>query len=740
MKRILLAGSMVLITLMAAAQKKEYNSLTEALMSGMSLRGDRGPSGVEWMGDGSSYTFTKREGRSQQIWNYSIETGKEALVFSSGEYTFPGTDEVFSYRNAQWAGDEQYLLFQTNFKRIWRNSGNADYYYFSLKDKSMMPIVENAFTAQVSPDGSMVGYGKDGDLYTFDLVSGKHSRLTSDGADKFYNGRFGWANEEEFGLVRAWEWSGDSRFIAFWQSDEREVPVYQLTDFSGQHPEYLEIPYPKVGDPAPIERLGVLDLRSGKKSWLDLDPEGGYMPRIYWTARENTLAVVWMNREQNHMKIYMFDVVSGQKTMIMEEQSETWIDIFDFFAGEMHLLYFPSSTESFFWISDRSGFSHIYQYDYEGNLLQQITRGDYDVVGIKGIDTDNKKLYYLSCEISPMERNLYSIKFNGKSKKRITSTPGNHRVNMAPSGNYFIDSYSDITTPATTDLRTGSGKLITQLAGHERALAHLEAFRYAGKELFTYTSSDGQLIDGYVIKPINFDPAKTYPLIMDVYGGPGAQGVYNTFESSGWHQWLAQNGYVVANINNRGNGGYGRDFEKCVYLHLGELETRDFAEAASFLAEKSWVDGTQIGIMGHSYGGFSAGISLLTHGDVFKAGIVASATANHLNYDNIYTERYMGLKDKNAEGYRQSSMITHAGNLEGEMMLVHGLMDDNVHPQNAFQLVKALIDEGKSIDLKIFPPGTHGVAYDMKSRIFLYEQYMDFFDKHLKQGEKVMSQ
>ena len=732
MKKIILAGSLVLITFMASAQKKEYKTLNNAFMSGRSLRGDRGPSGVEWMGDGSSYSFTKKEGRTQQIWTCSIEDETEELIFSSGDHTFPGSDEAFSYRTSQWAGDELYLLFQTNFERIWRNSGNADYFYYSLEEESMQPIVEDAFTAQVSPDGKMVGYGKDGDLFTFDLASGNHMQLTSDGADKYYNGRFGWANEEEFGLVQAWEWSNDSRFIAFWQSDEREVPIYQLTDFSGQHPEYMEIPYPKVGDSPPVERLGILDVQSGEKKWLDLDPEGGYMPRIYWTARENTLAVVWMNRAQNHLKLYMFDVVTGQKSMVMEEQAETWIDIFDFFAGEMHLLYFPADMESFFWISDRSGYSHIYHYDYEGKQLNQSTEGEYDVVSIKGIDSKKKMLHYLSCEISPMERNIFSGKFNGKSKKRITSAPGNHRVNMSPKGNYFIDSYSDISSPSTVDLRNGKGELITQLAGHDATTALLEAHEYAGKELFTFTTSDGQVIDGYIIKPMHFDSAKSYPLIMDVYGGPGAQGVYNTFETNGWHQWLAQNGYVIANINNRGNGGYGSDFEKCVYMHLGELETRDFAEAALFLSENTWVDRENIAIMGHSYGGFSAGISLLTHGDVFKAGIVASATANHLNYDNIYTERYMGLIDQNPEGYKQSSMITHAGQLEGEMMLVHGLMDDNVHPQNAFQLVKALIDNQKTIDLKIFPPGTHGLAYDMKSRIFLYSQYMDFFEMHLK--------
>lgn len=731
-KTFYLAGILLLLKLSIFAQKKEYSSLTDALMSGSSLRGDRGPSGVNWIDDGSRYSFTKREGQNQQIWIYEPETGSEELVFNSGAYLFPGSEETFSYRNSQWAGSYKYMLFQCKFDRIWRNSGSADYYYYSLEDKSMMPIVQGAFTAEVSPNGKTVGYGKDGDLFTFDLATGKHTRLTEDGADKYYNGRFGWANEEEFGLVQAWEWSNDSKFIAFWQSDEREVPIYQLTDFSGQHPQYMEIPYPKVGDPIPIERLGVLDVESGEKNWLDLDPEGGYMPRIYWTSKENTLAVVWLNRAQNHMKLYMFNVHTGEKSMVLEEKNEAWIDIFDFFAGEMHLFYFPQELESFFWISDRDGYSHIYQYDYEGNMLNQSTSGEYDVVSIKGVDPKKKMLYYLSCEVSPMERNLYSGKFNGKGKKRITSNPGSHRVNMSPGGNYFIDSYSDISTPSSIDLKNGKGEVILPLAGHERASAHLEVYKYAGKELFTFTNSDGQIIDGYLIKPMDFDPEKNYPLIMDVYGGPGAQGVYNTFESSGWHQYLAQMGYVVANINNRGSGGYGSKFEKSVYLRLGELETADFAEAALHLAKNTWIDSERIAISGHSYGGFSSGMSLLTHPDVYKAGIVAAATATHLNYDNIYTERYMGLKDENAKGYKQSALITHAGNLQGAMMLVHGLMDDNVHPQNAFQLVKALIDHEKSIELKIFPPGTHGVAYDMKSRVFLYKEYLDFFDKHLK--------
>jgi dipeptidyl-peptidase-4 len=392
MRKVTLAGLLILLTVAVAAQKKQYESLMEALVSGSALRGDPGPSGLEWIRESDRYSFTKRDGRSQQIWTYDIKSGEEKLVFNAGDHLFPGTEQAFRYRSFQWTHDYRFLLFQTNFQRIWRYSGNADYYLYSLEDNTLKTIVKGAFTAEVSPDGTKVGYGKEGDLYAFDLSTGKHTRLTDDGADKYYNGRFGWANEEEFGLVQAWSWSYDSKYMAFWQTDEREVPVYKLTDFSGQHPEYMEVPYPKVGDDPPAERLGILDTETGNKQWLDFDPDGGYMPRIYWTSMENTLAVVWMNRAQNHLKLYLFDVLSGEKKMILEEKHDAWIDIFDFFAGELHLFYFPEEMDSFFWISDRDGYSHVYQYDYTGQLMGQVTSGPYDVVAVKAIHPSKKNI------------------------------------------------------------------------------------------------------------------------------------------------------------------------------------------------------------------------------------------------------------------------------------------------------------------------------------------------------------
>jgi dipeptidyl-peptidase-4 len=289
-----------------------------------------------------------------------------------------------------------------------------------------------------------------------------------------------------------------------------------------------------------------------------------------------------------------------------------------------------------------------------------------------------------------------------------------------------------VNTPSQVDLRNYKGELVKQLAGNSKVLKYLEDHAYSNTVLFQFTTSDGATIDGSLIKPADFDPNKSYPLILAVYGGPGSQGVKNTFGTSSWHQYLAQQGYVIANINNRGNGGYGRDFERIVYGKLGKWETQDFAEAAEYLSSKPWIDGKRTAIMGHSYGGFSAGYSMVMHPDVFEAGISTAAVDNQLLYDCIYAERHMGLIEDNFEGYMQSSISTHASKLEGNLLVVHSLMDDNVHPQNTFQMVRAFLDSGKSVDLKIYPPGNHGVAYDMPTRILLYQDYFNYLEEHLR--------
>ncbi|MFO7851291.1 MAG: S9 family peptidase [Bacteroidota bacterium] len=714
------------------AQKEKYANLREALSSAGNLRAGGAPANVSWIKDGEKYSFTRRDQYIQEIWVRTVRTGKEEKVFTNEDLTFPGTEQPFRYVSLAWTKDYNYILFQCNFNPIWRYSGNSDYYVYSLKDKSLELIVEQAFSAEISPDGKKVGYGKDGDLYEFVFETGEHIRFTDDAREQVYNGRFGWAQEEEFGLVQGWSWSNDSRYIAYWQSDETEVPIYKLTDFSGHHPEYTEIPYPKVGDNPPQVKIGLIDTDAGDKKWLDIDLEGGYIPRIYWTSKPNTLAVMWMNRIQSHMKIWFYDVTSGNRKLVMEEQSDAWIDIFDFFAGNLHLLYFPDDIDEFFWISERDGWAHIYRYDYDGNVINRVTSGEWEVKGIEAIDTRREMLYYVSTEVDPTEQNLYQVRFDGGGKKRLTTAEGNHNVNVSDKGQYYFDSWSSVNMPGEVVLMSSLGKVIEKFTDKSRVLSFLESHVYAPKELFSFTTTDGQELDGYLIKPIDFDENKKYPLLLDIYGGPGSQGVYNTFGTNGWHQWLAQEGYVIASVNNRGNGGYGYDFEKIVYRQLGRWESHDFVETARYLATIPWVDGDNMAIRGHSYGGYTSSYTMLTHPGIFKVSITAAPVTDHLYYDCILTERYMGLMDDNAEGYKKSAVITHAANLSGHLLLAHSLMDDNVHPQHTFQLVNALNMAGKDFDLKIYPPGAHGIATDMTTYLLLMRQYTDYLKEHLK--------
>ncbi len=568
----------------------------------------------------------------------------------------------------------------------------------------------------------------------FDFATQQETQLTDDAKPAFYNGRFGWAYEEEFGLAQAWEWSPDSKFIAFWQSDERQVPIYKLTDYKGFDEKFDSLPYPRVGDPNPTVRIGVIEVSNKSRQWMKVELGDGYMPRIYWTSLEGQLALVHLNRKQNHMQLYMANARTGDAKQILEEKSNTWVDIFDFFAGINHLLYFPAGVQEFYWVSDRDGFAHLYRYDYTGKLLNPVTSGKWEVSYVHHIDPKAKKAYFTSTEVSPMERHLFVADLDGKNKRRLTTVAGRHNVNFSPNGQYFIDRYSNIQTPTQVELRDTKGQLIKSLETNIKVKDYVASHEYTPKELTSFMTSDGQRIDISIIKPFNFDPAKKYPVVLDIYGGPGAQSVYNEFATTGWHQWLAQTGYIVVGVNNRGSGGYGRDFEKVVYEKLGKYESQDFAETAAYLAKQPWVDGSRMAIRGHSYGGYTSSYTMLTHPGVFKVSLVGAPVTDWRLYDSIYTERYMGVLPENEEKYKVSAVSPYARNLTGKMFIAHSTMDENVHVRNTFQLMNALEDAGKDADLRIYPPGAHGVAYNPTSSLLLYSQYTTYLENNLKGG------
>ncbi len=715
------------------AQQATLSDLTTALQVGFALSGSNGPSSVNWIDGGDRFSYIDDAGK---VRSYNPATDEETLIFDSEGKTFPDRDEPFEYQSFQWSADFKYLLFQTNFRPVWRYSGEADYYLYHIEQESFRLVAKDARTAELSPDGKKVVYERGGNLFVLDLSSDKETQLTDDAQEQVYNGRFGWVYEEEYGLVQAWAWSPDSRYIAYWQTDERDIPIYRMTDFSSAHPEYEEIPYPRVGDPIPGVRIGILDIAKKKNTqWVDLDLEGGTIPRIYWTANEGQLALVHLNRPQNHLTLYFADAKNGKVKKIIEEKDDSgWIDVFDFFAGILHYFSFPEDREEFLWISGRSGHNHIYHYNYDGELLNQVTEGAWDVVTIEATawSEGSGNIYFTSTEVSPLERHLYVVNADGTGKKRLTRPPGRHSIDMGPNGNYYIDNYSNVDQYRQVELRSTAGSRVKILEDNASVEATLDRFAYAPRELFSFTTSDGQELDGYLIRPIGFDSTQSYPLFLNIYGGPGAQSVYNQFGSNGFEQFLAANGYVIASVNNRGSGGYGQDFMQVVYKQLGKYESLDFVETAKHLSGTyDWIDGERMAIRGHSYGGYASSYTMVTHPGVFDVALVGAPVTDQRLYDNIYTERYMGLLEDNEEGYIQAAPITHAENLEGKMLIAHSLMDDNVHVINTYQFIEALTNAGKDVDLRIYPPGNHGVAYNFSSYILLHQTYFDFLEENL---------
>lgn len=714
-----------------------YQSLQHALFSAGQLTGLSGPQNVTWIEDGKRYSYMDQdpETRTSEIRAVDPTDQSDELILDTTGMTFPGTDRQFDFRSFQWSADYRYLVFQTNFSPVWRYSGTADYYYYSLEDETLELIAEGAFTAELSPDGQKVGYHRDGEMYTFHLESGEETQLTFDSDENFFNGRFGWVYEEEFGLVQAWKWSHDSRYIAYWQSDEDHIQRFVSTDYEGSYPEYTDIPYPKVGSENPYIKIGVIDTETGENRWMDIDIGEGLVPRIYWTSNDHELAIVWMNRQQNELEFHFHDVRDGSGRLVMEESNDDgWIDVFDFFAGIDDYFFFPEDREEFLWISDRSGFKHLYRFSYSGDLINQVTDGEWEVTNVFAVNTDNERIYYESTEESPLERHLYSVGFDGSDKNRYTEEPGRHSFSMGPDGRYFIDTWSNVDKPTQVELWSteNGGEMIDKLVDNQRVERYIDQYNYSPRELFSFTANDGQELDGYMIRPPDFDPDKKYPLIMMVYGGPSSQGVYNQFETNAWVQYLTQEGFIVANVNNRGSGGYGRDFEKIVYKNLGEYEAYDISETATYLGSYVWVDEENMAIRGHSYGGYLAALTMVLHPDVFTVGLVGAPVTDWRLYDTIYTERYMGLLEENEENYINSSVMAHARNFRGNMLVAHSSMDENVHIQNTMQMVTAFTNAGKDIDLRIYPPGAHGVAYNQQSYLLLHQVYTRYLNRHLK--------
>ncbi len=723
----------------ATVAKQRFATVEEALMASGMLAGRPGPTSVNWLSGGRAFSFTRAnpQTRAREVRRYDPNTLQDELLFDNRVLTLPGTTEPLDYQSFQWAPDSRHIMFQANFRPIYRRSGLSDFYLYDVQTKQLRLAAKDARTAELAPSGALVGFERGGNMYVYDLAASKERALTSEGNDSVFNGVHDWVYEEEYGEAQAWKWSPDSRWIAFWQTDERGVPFVQLTNYEGHHPSYVRINYPKVGDHNPQVKIGVVDVQTGTRRWLETgNAEDYYVPRIYWTSDPNTLAVVTQNRPENLVRLYFFDVSTGKGRLVMEERSKTWIDVYDFFAGVNDFFTFPAGVREFFWLSDRDGYQHVYRYGYDGKLLGQVTKGPYTVTHVEAVDPATKTLYYVSTEASPLQRQLYAIRFDGSGKRRLTQTPGTHNIDMAPNGAFYIDSWSSTAQPRQVELWNSAGKKLATLESNPQTTTWLQTHVYSPQENFSFTTTDGVKLDGSMVRPPDMatDGSKKYPVLVSIYGGPGSQQVYDSWSSNGWEQWLAQQGYIVVGLNNRGSGNYGRDFMKQVYGDLGHWESHDFAEVARYLAKQPYVDGAHIGIQGTSYGGYSTVYTVLKYPEVFALGIANSPVTDWSLYDTIYTERYMGLLETAADSarYKSASTLPMAGNLKAHLLLIHSAMDENVHPQNTMQLLTALTAANKDAELRFFPPGAHGAAYDRQSYFLIVKDYGNALCEFLK--------
>jgi dipeptidyl-peptidase-4 len=666
---------------------------------------------AQWTNDGASLVLveTNEQTEATDVWVQGIRTNQRTRLVDGATLLLADSTRPVQIEETVWSPDGTKLLLFSNSQRVWRQNTKGLYSVYDTVTRRLTPLsTEPGWQqfAKFSPDGSRIGFVRDGDLFVVELASGRETRLTRDGGETVVNGITDWVYEEELDLRDAWRWSPDGRRIAFWRFDQSPIPFYRLeNNLATPYPEVFPYRYPKAGEPNSKVRLGVIDAGGGAPTWLPVgDDPDVYLPRMDWLGAD-TLAVQRMNRHQNRVELLLAPADGRQPRTVLTESDSAWVDIDD------DLTWLDDGR--FVWSSERDGFNHLYLFDRTGKLVRQLTRGDWDVTSLEGVDRRGGWVYFTSTESGPAERQLYRVKLDGSGKRRISTEPGTHGVSFNPDFSVYVDAWSRAGQPPVYTLRTADGAAIRVPEDNAALTARLGEAGVQPLEFMQLPAADGTPLNAWIIKPPNFDRTKKYPLLLYVYGGPGSQTVTDAWGGSRylWHQLLAQRGYLVASVDNRGTGGRGRDFKKQTYLRLGELESADQISAAKDLAKLPYVDAGRIGIWGWSYGGYMTALTMaLAGGEIFRAGISVAPVTDWRLYDNIYTERFMRTPAENPEGYRASAPIHHAEGVDGELLLVHGTGDDNVHFQNTAQMTNALEAANKQFGLMIYPNRTHSIS------------------------------
>lgn len=723
MKKLIFLLSAMVAVVGAQAQTKQIT--LEDIWSRATFR-PMGISSIRSMQDGEHYCVLTRSG----IERYSYQTGEKVDVVCAFQDPMRKVAKplppVESYEFSQ---DERKILLSAEFEPIYRRSGVSSYYIYDVANGSLQKVSQNGKQrlTTFSPDGKMIAYVRDNNLYMMSLNSLKETQITIDGKmNEIINGTTDWVYEEEFAITRGFYWSPDSKKIAFYRFDESRVKQYTMQMWGELYPEGYTYKYPKAGEDNSVVDVMVYDLETGKTMKLNIGSQNDqYMPRMQWTQDANVLALMRMNRLQDKMELLLADVRTGAIKPLYTEEDEAYVEVPEtwmFLKDGKHMLL----------TSEKDGYNHIYMYDLSGKLVRQITTGAYDVTSVCSVDEKSGLVYYLSHESSPINNELYSIDFKGKKKTKLSEKPGWYTASFSNNSKYYISTFTDANTPPVYALYTSKGKLLKTLQDNADLCERMAEYGVGRKTFGTFTTTLGSELNYYMILPPNFDSTSKYPLFFYVYGGPGNQQVTNSYGYSDyyWFHMLAQHGYVVVCFDGRGTGGRGAHFKKMTYKNLGKMECEDACEAARWFGKKSWIDESRIGIFGWSFGGYLSTLSILKGHDVFKSAIAVAPVITWRYYDNIYTERFLQRPQDNARGYDDNSPLNFANLLEGNYLLIHGTGDDNVHFQNAVDMVTALENAGKHFEFRIYPNKNHSI-YGGNTRLNLYELMTDFIYRKL---------
>ncbi len=691
--------------------------------------------GINSLQNGKQYTMIK----NGNLVVYDYKTGDSVTtVIKTGELMVDGKEEPIHLSSFSMNKDETKFLIPTETESIYRHSSKSVNYVWDTQNKTLELLsTDKQQLAEYSPDGKKVAFVRDNNLFIKDLSSKEEITVTDDGAfNHIINGTCDWVYEEEFGFTKAFHWSPDGKKIAFYKFDESRVKEYTLTYYGELYPDLYTYKYPKAGEDNSFVNIYVYHVDKKETVKMDIGEETDqYIPRIKWTNDANMLAIQRLNRLQNHLDILLANAFTGESRILYSEDNPYYIDITD-------NLTFVGENDWFIMTSEKDGNNHIYLYNIEGELVKQLTSGNWDVTEVYGYDPKNKRIYFQSAEESPLNRDIYYVDLKGKRTK-ISNRSGTNGAAFSDNFEYYINTFSDVHTPPYITVNNAKGEEIRVLEDNEAVKEKMNAYNLGKFSFFTISSPEftlpgGEQVDlnAWEILPPDFDPAQKYPVLLTIYGGPGSQEVLNTwgYFNYFWYQMLAQKGFIVVSVDNRGTGARGEEFKKMTYLELGKYETLDYIETAKYLGSLDYIDQDRIGIFGWSYGGFMAANAITQGADYFNTAVSVAPVTNWRYYDNIYTERFMRKPQDNPSGYDDNSPINYVDKLKGNFLMIHGGTDDNVHFQNSMDMITALVKADKQFEFMVYPNKNHGI-YGGNTRYHLFKKIDDFLFDHLLKSE-----